>query len=144
MPAKFRGGLANPARESSVPPTAAEMRSNAVPRHVSVSTFDGSCQSLQRTQKTGVAGHPTDHGGSLSVRCCGLHKNSLARRSGWQPLCVLTRKPGYNDKVRFRVAKERKVDRAVNAQKIARDFSFHAVPSRHLGSTGKSDWRTKV
>ena len=33
--------------------------------------------------------------------------------------------------VRFRVAKERKVDRAVNAQKIARDFSFHAVPSRH-------------
>ena len=49
VPAKFRGGLAALVLESSVPPTAAEMRSNAAPRHVSVSTFDGSCHSHQST-----------------------------------------------------------------------------------------------
>ena len=33
--------------------------------------------------------------------------------------------------VRFRAAKEQKFDKAVNAQKIARSFSFHEVAARH-------------
>ena len=33
--------------------------------------------------------------------------------------------------VRFRAAKEQKFDRAVNAPKIARSFSFHEVAARH-------------
>ena len=46
-------------------------------------------------------------------------------------MCASTRKPGQDGKAFFQAAKEQKFDRAVNAQKIARSFSFHKVAARH-------------
>ena len=56
-------------------------------------------------------------------------------RAAWRERVQATKcndeKAWLRRQVRFRAAKEQEFDRAVNAQTVARSFSFHEVASRH-------------